>query len=963
MWQKYNRVEQVIGGKYIRQGDTKPLGFRFYDENNLLVELDGAKVDVLIANDRTVVVNKPGTIDTDNDMVTFRLLPTDLTGHGEMRIEFEVTYSNGQVEKFPAKEWEELTITPTLEDVEEGGVAYVTVQAIKEEFEEQINGFTGNNSELISEMETTRQETENYVIQLRQTEEDLLERQMAVENQGNDTKRIAGEAYEKSEEALERSINSEERSTTAETQSAQAKATSEEARTIAQSAESKADQSITRADSIIANAGTSNTEIVDMRLGADGVTRATAGTLTREMHKQMLVGNQQNATIQQGANIVTADQASALDVSIPGRTLVSLGNSMLTANKMYIIGEGYGVRFSDGTLFKGPTKFKAPLTERPSLLRYGTLDGKVSGSTVENPHMVRRGSTDHLATPSENFGIELNTDDYVRVSKRDNSSQYAGGNNTVAGAIGQFRITVDVIEEIERKVGTVKGSTKTEKINNVKNVVAGLFVDAYMYGAGPGGFKTMLTRWQPATNSYQTPIETTASSPSYIRSAGSSTHGNYLDSDGKITFVAYTTASDGVTSSYLTVDSFTFEIELSALADFSAPKVPLYEVTQAEYDKAFITWDNTAISKRYPPVIGAQSANDFCVTTEGANLLPSFEVMGRHANATITDPYTYVLKATADYQDKSYDMVAMPNTTYTLSAQTTNGRIVVYEHAKDGTYLTKAQLVNDTTPFLTFTTTPTTALFRVTFGNGKGLDLTKESIVKNAMITLGKPKTFEQRNIDQLKLISTLRSVGDTKDVLYKEGDKYKVSRRIKVVTLDGNTPWQGADTVVRDVTYYAPYTSVNFIPYNKGSLVIKPNGKVMQSEIWARDAARTTADGRLSIGLYNSDLGLADDAKPSLAQIVNYFTANPHTLIYVTDAPTIEDAIFEGALSIPGTTQLSLTQNGNAPIVDATAKYVSSLKGAVQQLQTKVNDMDENDQVLLKLIKSIVTQNQLLGL
>lgn len=79
-----------------------------------------------------------------------------------------------------------------------------------------------------------------------------------------------------------------------------------------------------RIDNIVAQAGTDNTEIVDARLGADGVSRSTLGTLVREMHSQLIKTNQQSTTIGHGLNFINASQSSPLDVRIEGRTLVNL---------------------------------------------------------------------------------------------------------------------------------------------------------------------------------------------------------------------------------------------------------------------------------------------------------------------------------------------------------------------------------------------------------------------------------------------------------------------------------------------------------------------------------------------------------------------------------------------------------------------------------------------------------------
>jgi hypothetical protein len=142
MYKAGNSVEQVFGGTVIKQGDQTPLGFNFRDENGQLVSLLGATVQVKIASNKGVVVEKQATI-SDGYTVTFSLGQDDITGSGDMMIEFIVTYSSGLQEKFPSDDWQRIRITPTLEDVEKYGIGYITFEKLTGEFQHQFNEFTG----------------------------------------------------------------------------------------------------------------------------------------------------------------------------------------------------------------------------------------------------------------------------------------------------------------------------------------------------------------------------------------------------------------------------------------------------------------------------------------------------------------------------------------------------------------------------------------------------------------------------------------------------------------------------------------------------------------------------------------------------------------------------------------------------------------------------------------------------
>lgn len=142
MYRAGNSVEQVFGGTVIKQGDRTPLGFNFRTENGELVDLTGSTVQVKLASNKGVVLEKEATI-SDEYTAQFTIGSQDITGAGDMRIEFIVTYPGGTIEKFPSDDWQRIRITPTLEDVEKYGVGYITFEKLTDEFQNQFDEFTG----------------------------------------------------------------------------------------------------------------------------------------------------------------------------------------------------------------------------------------------------------------------------------------------------------------------------------------------------------------------------------------------------------------------------------------------------------------------------------------------------------------------------------------------------------------------------------------------------------------------------------------------------------------------------------------------------------------------------------------------------------------------------------------------------------------------------------------------------
>ncbi|MCE4092867.1 right-handed parallel beta-helix repeat-containing protein [Priestia megaterium] len=140
MYRAGNSVEQVFGGTVIKQGDRTPLGFNFRTENGELVYLTDSTVQVKVASDKGVVLEKQATI-SDEYTVQFAIGSQDITGAGDMRIEFIVTYPGGTIEKFPSDDWQRIRITPTLEDVEKYGVGYITFEQMKTDIDKKYAGF------------------------------------------------------------------------------------------------------------------------------------------------------------------------------------------------------------------------------------------------------------------------------------------------------------------------------------------------------------------------------------------------------------------------------------------------------------------------------------------------------------------------------------------------------------------------------------------------------------------------------------------------------------------------------------------------------------------------------------------------------------------------------------------------------------------------------------------------------
>lgn len=136
-------VEQIAGGNILKQGDEATLVFQFRNELGALMDIQGSTVNVKIANKRAVVLEKTATVNLNNT-IDVPLTKDDVTGWGDMRIEFKITLPNGKIRKFPQDGWYKIEITPTLDDLGFGEIVYITLEKLLEELEEFKDGIVGS---------------------------------------------------------------------------------------------------------------------------------------------------------------------------------------------------------------------------------------------------------------------------------------------------------------------------------------------------------------------------------------------------------------------------------------------------------------------------------------------------------------------------------------------------------------------------------------------------------------------------------------------------------------------------------------------------------------------------------------------------------------------------------------------------------------------------------------------------
>jgi hypothetical protein len=605
-------------------------------------------------------------------------------------------------------------------------------------------------------------------------------------------------------------------------------------------------------------------------------------------------------------------------------------------------------------------KTTAQLIKRPIFSSIATFEGKVSGSTVENPHKARaNGTVDYLISPIDGSFSEF--DDENRSDYSYPRSFYLDGNTTrvranTMGAMGQAVFSINIVEEIERKLGKIPKQTLAEKIQWCKDNVNKITGNWWGYGSSPSGNKASFVGWAVTTNLW-------VGSPSSHSSGGVSLlkaalpPSSYLDSQGFTHFLARAEPSDGVTASTINTDYFECEIELKPGAELWHPSVPLYEVTQSEYDKTLVDWTEGDVLARYPRVEGSQSIQNPYVMAEGENLLPPFYEWNLHANATVKSPYELELNATGTWSTGLLVYLnARPNTQYTLSFDMTNHHLV---------YSVNAAGVETAI----FTAVPGTKTFVTPSDTVKILvRLTNSTIgtftFKNPMLTLGStPKPFVPRNPSYLFAETKLGSIGDKKDLLYSQDDSYVKRKVIEEVVLDGSLGWTYGSTESNTKQVRLPSGLVgknvsNFID------LVKFNGKELGAIISYNEFKSSPVDNfyvdlsdTLFMTLLNTDTGWSSHT-PSTSDIKRYFngwkytdgttwqsvTGNgetadgttslsskptgykPYKLSYVLATPKTEQVKTEGAITVNGKTQVEV---GSGVVVREKASPVFNVEGS----------------------------------
>lgn len=599
-----------------------------------------------------------------------------------------------------------------------------------------------------------------------------------------------------------------------------------------------------RIDNIVAQAGTGNTEIVDARLGADGVSRSTLGTLVREMHSQLIKTNQQSTTIGHGLNIINASQNSPLDIRTEGRTLVNLlgkdGNCEDVSK--FTTYQSTAVLDSSNALY-GSNAIKITISAGKPL---GSID------TCDLLPKMKQGSY------------------YIALADMKNG-------NTVHAYL--------VVNAIGDRLGILSS-----------------FNTATTY-------KTLYAKISP------TDFDTAIALKIGLVVVGGENQYGYVDG------------------------------------------IRLYEITAEEYANIGTVWDDEEIARRYPYVDSVQHVQNPYVIAESENLLPPFTEWTLHANARVKSPYELELNSNEIWQLSSYTLYLKPNQTYTISCDVSNPLyagfcVDSYDSSNNKTIIFSA--VSGTKTF----TVPSNSVKIVVYVGSNGAGVNGVYTFTNPILTVGSTaKPFVPRNPSTLFAEVKLGALGYKKDILWKDGQDWKVLKWVEkseTLTITNNTA-----------------TLANNAQANTAIIVDESTGEIYKRVVALSGSGKEFTQG----GSGNKTITFNDGYVPTSPK-AHYVLATPVTEV-VTDK-------VEGDLVVNGDTQVEVGSgftytevdgertytklaenqryNVTANILSVIANYDTLLKSVVDSVVAKQSDLASNQQALIRSVAELYKRVKALG-
>lgn len=154
-----NSIEILSKGTLIKQGDTKTqFQIQLLDASSQPINLTGASAKIFIANqsNNVLLLQKNATLTSTptEGKVIFHFDDNDATGNGIINIQVNITYSDGTIEKFPANGYKQISITPSLDNLQNVQLSTYTINQV-------VDSLTGGFTSSLNSLQTTLQSNIN----------------------------------------------------------------------------------------------------------------------------------------------------------------------------------------------------------------------------------------------------------------------------------------------------------------------------------------------------------------------------------------------------------------------------------------------------------------------------------------------------------------------------------------------------------------------------------------------------------------------------------------------------------------------------------------------------------------------------------------------------------------------------------------------------------------------------------
>ncbi|MGG4434617.1 hypothetical protein AAXE64_08645 [Priestia megaterium] len=321
--------------------------------------------------------------------------------------------------------------------------------------------------------------------------------------------------------------------------------------------------------------------------------------------------------LRQGDTKIETSQPVEMQLVIDGVTLVSMVNSNLKSDKYYILTneDDKTYIYAGDKIYHGVDKFTG-YEGTVSVKRTVNFDNKNRSVTSDNPHIIRT-KPDYnsllkptfVDTATTNKFDEVSQSFYDLVAIDDFGYTYQTLTEINQTKISQYLVSFDLISEIESKLGKSPYTTKSGKREWIKQMVE-KFTFTY------SGQKAKVNVFNPITKEYNDSIKKSITSD-YLGKINFELTNDVLttpelfsrlvDDDGFIHFIVYADAAIPNIPSKLVTDYIQAEIKLKKEATLQIPRIPLYEVSEDDYERVLTEWDKKRSCEIFPPVDGIRS--------------------------------------------------------------------------------------------------------------------------------------------------------------------------------------------------------------------------------------------------------------------------------------------------------------------------------------------------------------------